>query len=147
MSRPGKWQQQHWPKLHTEIYSAVWRQDPSSISWNPSAHAQSVWWLELELLVLFLWVLFSVKGCKFSQSTSIISGSSAKGEKMTLYYSQKTVAEREKEKCFYKFWCQMFSKVQIHVCVCDCVVVCVSVLVYVSTFGRSYVLCSQYFQY
>lgn len=52
---------------------------------------------------VILWVLFSVKGCKFSQSTSIISGSSAKGENMTLYYSQKTVADREKEKCFYKF--------------------------------------------
>lgn len=96
-------------------------------------HTKALWWLELELLVLFLWLLFSVKGCKFSQSTSIISGSSTKGENMTLYYSQKTAAQREKEKSFYEFWCQMFSKVPVHLCVslCGFVCACVWLCVYI----------------
>lgn len=124
MWRPGKLQHQDWPNLHTKMYSSVKKQVTVSIFYimkSLCTRSQCVM-TGTRTVMLFLWVLFSVKGRKFCQSTSIISGSSAKGENMTLYYSQKTAAEREEK--FYEFWCQMFSKVPVHVCVCN---VCVYV--------------------
>lgn len=87
-------------------------------------HSQALWWLELELLVLFLWLLFSIQGCKFSQSTSIISGSSSKGEKMTLYYSQKRAAQKgEGETLLWSLMSDVFqsARKRIRLCTCVCI--------------------------